>query len=682
MNTARFDLRGIVWFSVFLAFGTFAYLLRAVDYLSAIPGDLGDARFNSVILEHVFQWVTGKVDSLWSPPFFYPFENVLAFSDNHFGSSPVYILFRQLGLSREIAFDAWFITGFVLNYVAAFVVARRLSFSPLAAATCAFVFAFALPALVKEHHAQLTYRFAIPLAFGALLQMVEARRLIAAGRVAFWTAVQFYCSIYLGVFLVYLLAATAVVALLPPDRRGVVRALLQSWASEQSAVRKGAAVVVAASLAAVAALLYKYHAVGADYGLTRSVDEIATMLPRLSSYLLADRGALSSWLGRSVQGIPMRHEHQMFVGIGVVTLIVYGATGRWSGSVHGLTRKTAVGALGIIFLMTLSVAGHSLYFGVIQLPGLGAIRAVSRIILVMLWPVALLAGLGAERLQLKLSGRRWTAKASVLALVPLLLVAEVLAYTSYRTPIADWTARQSAVRKHLTSEYGADPVLFITQKVGEPFYYPDLDSMILAQDLGMPTLNGYSGSAPPGLMVASPCTSFTDRVLAYASFRGRTDAEMADLARRVVTIERSPCADGVVSSFRGSLTADQAKGLDLQIGPVVFAERRIHATIRIINTAATSFSTRNPANPVRLSWRFVPVSRDGERLADPGWDTRQDVVWSMGQGESRNALISGALPPTPGNYLFEVSLVQEGIAWLHNLGMRVPSAQVVVGGGE
>lgn len=55
MNSARFDQRSIVWFSVFLAAGTFAYLLRAVDYFTAVPGDLNDARFNSVILEHVFQ---------------------------------------------------------------------------------------------------------------------------------------------------------------------------------------------------------------------------------------------------------------------------------------------------------------------------------------------------------------------------------------------------------------------------------------------------------------------------------------------------------------------------------------------------------------------------------------------------------------------------------------------------
>ena len=32
--------------------GLFGYLLPAIGYFQMVPGDLGDARFNSVILEH------------------------------------------------------------------------------------------------------------------------------------------------------------------------------------------------------------------------------------------------------------------------------------------------------------------------------------------------------------------------------------------------------------------------------------------------------------------------------------------------------------------------------------------------------------------------------------------------------------------------------------------------------
>lgn len=105
-------------FFAFLILGVLGYALRSVDFFSAVPGDLKDARFNSVILEHVFRWAIGHEKSLWSPTFFYPFEHVLAFSDNHFSSSIFYIVLRLAGLEREAAFNGWFLIGNGLNFLA------------------------------------------------------------------------------------------------------------------------------------------------------------------------------------------------------------------------------------------------------------------------------------------------------------------------------------------------------------------------------------------------------------------------------------------------------------------------------------------------------------------------------------------------------------------------------------
>ena len=142
---------------VIFSIGVFGYLMRSVDWLQAIPGDLVDARFNSVILEHLYLWVLGQEPSLWSPGYFYPFEGVLAFSDNHFGSGGVYILNRWLGLSREQAFQGWLVAGCVLNFWATYYALRKLGFSIVSAGAGAFVYAFGLPSLAKEGHAQLTY---------------------------------------------------------------------------------------------------------------------------------------------------------------------------------------------------------------------------------------------------------------------------------------------------------------------------------------------------------------------------------------------------------------------------------------------------------------------------------------------------------------------------------------------
>jgi hypothetical protein len=139
----------------FLVAGMLAYGLRAISFGTAVPGDLGDARLNSVILENTYRWMRGLEPSLWSPRFFYPFEHALAFSETMVGSAPVYALFRITGLSREGAFDAWYLTGLALNFAAAWVCLRRTGFGESGAATGAFAYTFALPALAQANHAQL-----------------------------------------------------------------------------------------------------------------------------------------------------------------------------------------------------------------------------------------------------------------------------------------------------------------------------------------------------------------------------------------------------------------------------------------------------------------------------------------------------------------------------------------------
>jgi hypothetical protein len=98
--------KSVMTFVFLLSIGLFGYLLPVIGNFTMIPGDLGDARFNSVVLEHGYQWLTGQATQLWSPSFFYPYERVLGLSDNHFGSGWSYSLLRSLGMPREMAYSA------------------------------------------------------------------------------------------------------------------------------------------------------------------------------------------------------------------------------------------------------------------------------------------------------------------------------------------------------------------------------------------------------------------------------------------------------------------------------------------------------------------------------------------------------------------------------------------------
>jgi hypothetical protein len=526
---------------IFFAVGIFCYVLRSVDYFNAVPGDLGDARFNSVILEHLFQWITGRAEDLWSPPFFFPFKNVLAFSDNHFGSAIFYVLLRSAGLGREVAYDGWFFIGNCLNFIAAYIVISRMGFHVLASAAGAFVFAYALPVLPKECHAQLVYRFAVPLAYGALWELLSTKRLCFIGYVIFWTTIQFYCSVYLGVFLLYLLGVTFLSFLILMRGDRVLSSLRQSLSGEHFGTICLSFGLSSVCSLAIAWLLWKYYLVSAHYGFGRSPNEIFTMLPRLSSYLLADGVRLSSWIGRSLDGIPMRHEHQMFFGVGVWIVILYAIATSWFvGRNQELCRVAGI-SIVFLFVVTLNVGGISAYYVPANLPGFGAIRAVSRMVLVMLLPVSLLVAIGIERLWSRAREFGSVKRLSLLMLLLALLGAEVASYRTVNTPIRDWTERQSVLSACMPEAVPDKPIIFVTKKASEPFYLCELDAMILAQDLGVPTLNGYSGNCPPGYVVPDACVSYLNRLYGYADFYDIARSSVEEMNVRMVILSPEPC---------------------------------------------------------------------------------------------------------------------------------------------
>ncbi|MCL4856838.1 MAG: hypothetical protein KJZ55_06160, partial [Flavobacteriales bacterium] len=109
-----------------------------------IPGDLGDARFNNYILEHGYLYFTGKLDSYWTAPFMFPYQNNIAFSDNLLGSLPLYILSRLVGFDKETAFQVWILLLFVLNFITTYWVLNKWLKNNLLACTGAYIFAFSI----------------------------------------------------------------------------------------------------------------------------------------------------------------------------------------------------------------------------------------------------------------------------------------------------------------------------------------------------------------------------------------------------------------------------------------------------------------------------------------------------------------------------------------------------------
>ena len=504
---------------VFAGAGLFGYLMKAIDGFHATPGDLIDARFNSVILEHLYHWlrigVSGHWTDVWSPAFFYPYQNVLAFSDNHFGSVVFYGLFRYFGVSREYAFDAWFVIGALLNFLASFWALRQWRFGLIASALGAFVFSASLPVLMADNAAQLNYRFAIPFAwfflYQALISSANQMRWLYFGISCLFVAEQFLCSIYLGVLLVYSLAAM-VIAWWWVFRNKTIenkKPFLDQFKvsrDQQHLALFGITLILVAGLM-IGSLLFQYHQIAREYGLARDNAEVISMLPKVGSYLLSDRSFTSGMWSTNLGWFAQRQENQLFIGLGVMLFLLAGIYRCYRSSVAPIANvqlgKVAFISLALVWLMTLQVSGYSLYSALLQLPGVNAIRSVGRVILVLLFPIALLVAIAVQ------AGGSWlfskesqeksiSVKVFVLALPLLMLMPESLFSRHDTTLLSSWQERMYKMQQLTPSVLSSDTILFVPRSGAEPSWAGELDGMLISQDLGLPTINGYSGSLPPG----------------------------------------------------------------------------------------------------------------------------------------------------------------------------------------
>ena len=515
------------------------YLVPLTEFFTAVPGDLGDVRYNAWVLEHLYRVLTGRHDAgLWNPEHYYPFQGALVFSDNHFGNAASYIAARLFGLSREDAFNVWFATGTLLNFASALYVLRRLGFSLAASALGAFFFTFTLPVVAKDGHAQLVHRFPAPLAVLALWQAFERRRVVDLARAAFFTVWQFYCSIYLGLFLVYLLAAVAAsIALVRrpagwPQWRDGLRA-------ESSRTRWAAAGVFAASALALAYLGAKYFLVSRQYSVSDgwTLEYITQYLPRPISYLVTDVTPLLQWLTEYTY-VPMRHEQNLFVGLGALALLCTAMLGRARAHNPQLVLAMLV-ALGLLIAGTLSVEFVSLYHLIAWVPGISAVRCVSRIILIMLIPMSVLIAAAADLLWSRF-GTTAARGAAVLAGLVVLLATEPLTFIPNNMPIEQWRMRLDRVKARLPASIPEDAILLL--RSGSPKelmqVYTELDAMLIGQDLGYPVLNGASPFAPPGYRLLR-CVPVEERLASYSRFMG--GADVSTYRRRLVVVDLIPC---------------------------------------------------------------------------------------------------------------------------------------------
>jgi hypothetical protein len=531
---------------VIIAFASAFYLIpfSKLDGLSLMPGDIGDARLNNYFLESAYLYLRGELTSIWNNNFFYPFPYVMGFSDNLFGSAPVYILARIATGEPDTAFQIWFFAGYFLNFLSCFFALRLLGFGVPGACGGALVFAFALPTTAHAMHAQLHYRFGIPLSLAYFTLFLRkgnsASLLISIG----WMIWQFYSGIYMGFFNLIIMTIMFVTNIfLTYDKNDSgAHTFFAHFIKKIIELFKGRRPIFYFFLAVffflMLLLFWPYLRVQSLYQAFRDWGAIRSMLPRLQSYFINDHYWL--WKLGGIELAPdmrMRHEHQMFSGIMPLLLGMYGAYIGWRLADRQVFWLMA-SAIATMIVLTFYIKGFSLWFLFHWLPLASAIRAMTRFDQALLFPVAYFVALAIDRV----ANARIPWPRLVSSLLIALLVLEFSATTFPSSAKSEWRGRIEAARQAYPSNPPQDAIFFAAQGEG-PFYAAELDGMWVSLQMRRPTINGYSGYAPDGfqLRFGSDCTELQRRIESYMNFSKQNHLKMVEIENRILPIGFSDC---------------------------------------------------------------------------------------------------------------------------------------------
>lgn len=479
-----------------LTFGTYHAFRPTFDsQFVRVQTERGDGMLNHLLLEN--SWLVlsdpGYCGTFATPPFFFPEPYTLTYSENLFGSAPIYWALR-LVTGHELAYIWWQIVCCALNFVAFGVVCRWLGLAHPVALAGAFLWAFAAVHVDQLKHSQMIPRFYMPFAAYYAIVLALEPSVKALNRMLGALFLQCLACVYTGWFL-----ATGLALFLPLViglRAGAAGAL---WRHLRARPWRVGGVLAFWGLM-LAALFGPYILV--NRGQSRSYEDCFQLFPTLEAWFTGPSG--SRWcdtLARVREPAPF--ECLLFSGFAVYGLML--AAGLHLQRIRperrfALWPAAAAGLLTAVLWGLLTVAsgqtGESLWRVVRHIPGGGAIRVVSRVYVT----VYLFGTLGALiwlSAVLERVPRGW-GRGAILAPLLAVLAWEQTGFEPDSFARADFypyvdqhaATLRGAPAGYVVPRYVDSAGLVSTGPYGEVF------SMWVGMRANVPVVNGYSGRTP------------------------------------------------------------------------------------------------------------------------------------------------------------------------------------------
>jgi hypothetical protein len=478
-----------------------------------IGGDIADMRIHVFLAEHWRRVLTGATGAWLDPPYFHPTPHAIAYTDATFALALPHMLFRALGCDELLAFQlaviATSLAG-VLGFTLLALTLLRVPFPIALAAALGFTFSnmnyaktghpvhamvWLLPFLVvcaARAATSLAERFVAAVAWGIAAAVLLALIALTAFGVA-WFAV-----------VLALVAGLAMLALEPARVREGLRAIGPGRLAGFAAI---VLVALAVAFAPFVAIFLPALLAGAE----RSYAEVRTYTP--GPLALTDFGGsnlLWGWLTQALDStrtaVWISSEESLALTPAVAVLAIIVVVWLWrrrrGGAQDARTADPRTGlllaaglAVVIISPLLLKVGTHSLWRYVwTVVPGARAIRTPFRFQLVLALPVWVLLAYGGAQLRQYLAHRRSPAVAhAVVGALAVLVLAEQVNLT----PVA-WIDRPAELAR-LARIAPPPPACqsFYIQSDEPRGLGLQTDAMMIALRVGLPTINGLSGTFPP-----------------------------------------------------------------------------------------------------------------------------------------------------------------------------------------
>ena len=352
-----------------------------------LPNDLGDPVLVAWTLGWDAEAIGRGATGIFDAPNFFPYLHTLAYSDHLIGlaifTSPVQWLTANPVLTYNIAF----IASFVQAGAGMYVLARALTGRRDAAALAALAYAFTPFRIAHLAHLQWLMTGWLPLSLWAL------HRYFSTGAFAFLIA-------SVGAYLLESLTASyfTYFGLLPL----AAVAIVEAGRTRLPAGRTAAQLMAATALAAVilTPVVSAYYRARADHDFVRKPSEIAALSADAGDYFRA-HNHVALWR----QARPGTGEHELFPGAVVLLLAGTALFTPLGAATTRIRLYAAIAATAVVLSLgpQPSAWGHVAAIpGPYQLllstvPGLDGLRSVSRIAVIVVLAVSVLAAFGAVR---------------------------------------------------------------------------------------------------------------------------------------------------------------------------------------------------------------------------------------------------------------------------------------------